>query len=192
MDTIVHGARAGVHRVFAGGDSADFLRKLKTRLRRAIVQPDFSATSAQAALSRRPEWLPNGKGNRSPGLGSTSEATFSIMPRESLKAESRRSSSDSAARCRHAEAADQFPEIAAEFALSEAEYAQRIAQIHEWIRAGDVYQLNFTAPMKFEAPRVRRRFTRGFAHASRSTTARSCTASRAVASSHSRRSCSSA
>ena len=52
----------------------------------------------------------------------------------------------------HAESADQFPEIAAEFALSEAEYAERIAQIHEWIRAGDVYQLNFTAPMKFEAP----------------------------------------
>ncbi len=38
------------------------------------------------------------------------------------------------------------PEIAAEFALTEAEYAQRIAAIHEWIRAGDVYQLNFTAP----------------------------------------------
>jgi para-aminobenzoate synthetase/4-amino-4-deoxychorismate lyase len=44
------------------------------------------------------------------------------------------------------------PEIAAVFALSEAEYTQRVAQIHEWIRAGDVYQLNFTAPMKFEAP----------------------------------------
>ena len=44
------------------------------------------------------------------------------------------------------------PEIAAEFALNESEYAQRITQIHEWIRAGDVYQLNFTAPMKFEAP----------------------------------------
>jgi para-aminobenzoate synthetase/4-amino-4-deoxychorismate lyase len=38
------------------------------------------------------------------------------------------------------------PEIAAEFALSEPEYAQRIAAIHELIRAGDVYQLNFTAP----------------------------------------------
>jgi para-aminobenzoate synthetase/4-amino-4-deoxychorismate lyase len=54
----------------------------------------------------------------------------------------------------NAEAANraQEPEIAAEFALNEAEYAQRIAQIHEWIRAGDVYQLNFTAPLKFEAP----------------------------------------
>ena len=51
-----------------------------------------------------------------------------------------------------AESADQFPEISAEFALGEAEYAGRIAQIHEWIRAGDVYQLNFTAPMHFEAP----------------------------------------
>jgi para-aminobenzoate synthetase/4-amino-4-deoxychorismate lyase len=44
------------------------------------------------------------------------------------------------------------PDLAAEFALSEGEYAQRIARIHEWIRAGDVYQLNFTAPLKFPAP----------------------------------------
>jgi para-aminobenzoate synthetase/4-amino-4-deoxychorismate lyase len=42
-------------------------------------------------------------------------------------------------------------EIAAEFALSEAEYARRIAAIHELIRAGDVYQLNFTAPWRIEA-----------------------------------------
>ncbi len=42
-------------------------------------------------------------------------------------------------------------EIAAEFALGEAEYMQRIAAIHEWIRNGDVYQLNFTAPMRIEA-----------------------------------------
>ena len=42
------------------------------------------------------------------------------------------------------------PEIAAEFALSDAEYAQRIAAIHEWIRAGDVYQLNFTAPFQIK------------------------------------------
>jgi para-aminobenzoate synthetase/4-amino-4-deoxychorismate lyase len=44
------------------------------------------------------------------------------------------------------------PELAAEFALTEAEYVQRIAQIHEWIRAGDIYQLNFTAPFSIEAP----------------------------------------
>ena len=44
------------------------------------------------------------------------------------------------------------PDLAADFALSEAEYARRIAQIHEWIRAGDVYQLNFTAPLTFAAP----------------------------------------
>jgi para-aminobenzoate synthetase/4-amino-4-deoxychorismate lyase len=43
-------------------------------------------------------------------------------------------------------------DLAAEFALNEVEYAQRIARIHEWIRAGDVYQLNFTAPLKFPAP----------------------------------------
>jgi para-aminobenzoate synthetase/4-amino-4-deoxychorismate lyase len=34
------------------------------------------------------------------------------------------------------------------FGVSEAEYARRIAAIHEWIRAGDVYQLNFTAPLR--------------------------------------------
>jgi len=44
------------------------------------------------------------------------------------------------------------PELAAEFALTEAEYVGRIAQIHEWIRAGDIYQLNFTAPFSIEAP----------------------------------------
>ncbi len=42
------------------------------------------------------------------------------------------------------------PEIVSKFALSEAEYARRIAAIHEWIRAGDVYQLNFTAPFRIE------------------------------------------
>jgi para-aminobenzoate synthetase/4-amino-4-deoxychorismate lyase len=44
------------------------------------------------------------------------------------------------------------PEIAAEFALGEPEYTRRIAAIHEWIRAGDVYQLNFTAPIRVKAP----------------------------------------
>jgi len=44
------------------------------------------------------------------------------------------------------------PELAANFALTEAEYVQRIARIHEWIRAGDIYQLNFTAPFSIEAP----------------------------------------
>ena len=41
-------------------------------------------------------------------------------------------------------------EISAEFALNEAEYARHIAAIHELIRAGDVYQLNFTAPLRIE------------------------------------------
>jgi para-aminobenzoate synthetase/4-amino-4-deoxychorismate lyase len=41
--------------------------------------------------------------------------------------------------------------IAAEFGVSPDEYARRIAAIHEWIRAGDVYQLNFTAPWKIES-----------------------------------------
>jgi para-aminobenzoate synthetase/4-amino-4-deoxychorismate lyase len=51
---------------------------------------------------------------------------------------------------RAAAAQEQNPalDVAAEFALTEAEYAKRIARIHEWIRAGDVYQLNFTAPFR--------------------------------------------
>ena len=38
--------------------------------------------------------------------------------------------------------------VEAEFALTENDYAERIAAIHEWIRAGDIYQLNFTAPIR--------------------------------------------
>ncbi len=40
--------------------------------------------------------------------------------------------------------------VEVEFALTEQEYAQRIHAIHEWIRAGDVYQLNFTAPYRLK------------------------------------------
>jgi para-aminobenzoate synthetase/4-amino-4-deoxychorismate lyase len=39
-----------------------------------------------------------------------------------------------------------------EFAQAEPEYAERIAEIHEFIRAGDVYQLNFTFPLRFDPP----------------------------------------
>ena len=35
-------------------------------------------------------------------------------------------------------------------ALTEEEYAKKIAADSEWIRAGDVYQLNFTVPMNVE------------------------------------------
>ncbi|HZB89220.1 MAG TPA: chorismate-binding protein, partial [Terracidiphilus sp.] len=35
--------------------------------------------------------------------------------------------------------------------LHEAAFARRIAAIHEWIRAGDVYQLNFTFPLRGRA-----------------------------------------
>jgi para-aminobenzoate synthetase/4-amino-4-deoxychorismate lyase len=38
--------------------------------------------------------------------------------------------------------------LEAEFGLLEAEYAERIAAIHEWICAGEIYQLNFTVPMR--------------------------------------------
>ncbi len=36
--------------------------------------------------------------------------------------------------------------VQATLELQEGEYAKRIAAIHEWIRAGDVYQLNYTIP----------------------------------------------
>ena len=44
------------------------------------------------------------------------------------------------------------PSLAAEFTLLESDYTRRIAAIHEFIRAGDVYQLNFTAPLRVQAP----------------------------------------
>lgn len=40
----------------------------------------------------------------------------------------------------------------ADVALSEQEYARTIESIHEWIRSGDVYQLNFTVPMRVHTP----------------------------------------
>jgi para-aminobenzoate synthetase/4-amino-4-deoxychorismate lyase len=40
------------------------------------------------------------------------------------------------------------PQLESAFSLSEAQYGQCIAQIHELIRAGDVYQLNFTMPIQ--------------------------------------------
>ncbi|HVU44720.1 MAG TPA: aminodeoxychorismate synthase component I [Terracidiphilus sp.] len=39
-------------------------------------------------------------------------------------------------------------DIHAEFSLTEDQHAASIAAIHDWIRAGDVYQLNFTAPWR--------------------------------------------
>ncbi|MGD0731053.1 MAG: aminodeoxychorismate synthase component I [Terracidiphilus sp.] len=43
------------------------------------------------------------------------------------------------------------PQIDASFALTEEQYAERIAAIHQWIHSGDVYQLNFTAPFHVRA-----------------------------------------
>lgn len=40
---------------------------------------------------------------------------------------------------------------APQLSLDEAAYAERIDAIHEWIRRGDVYQLNFTLPLRFAA-----------------------------------------
>ena len=41
--------------------------------------------------------------------------------------------------------------LRAEFPITEQEYSERVAAIHEWIRAGDVYQLNFTAPLQVKS-----------------------------------------
>jgi para-aminobenzoate synthetase/4-amino-4-deoxychorismate lyase len=39
--------------------------------------------------------------------------------------------------------------------LSEEQYGERIAAIHEWISAGDVYQLNFTVPLEVRVSNLR-------------------------------------
>jgi para-aminobenzoate synthetase/4-amino-4-deoxychorismate lyase len=44
------------------------------------------------------------------------------------------------------------PPLDAGLPLTEEQYVQRIAAIHEWIRAGDIYQLNFTVPLRVKAP----------------------------------------
>ena len=44
------------------------------------------------------------------------------------------------------------PPLDASFGFTEPQYAERIAAIHEWIRAGDIYQLNFTVPLHVHAP----------------------------------------
>ncbi len=41
--------------------------------------------------------------------------------------------------------------LEATFSLAESEYGERIAAIQEWIRSGDIYQLNFTAPLVIHA-----------------------------------------
>jgi para-aminobenzoate synthetase/4-amino-4-deoxychorismate lyase len=46
-------------------------------------------------------------------------------------------------------ATSMLPEAA--IGLTEEEYARQIEAIHEWIRSGDVYQLNFTVPMRVHA-----------------------------------------
>ncbi|MGA3048330.1 MAG: aminodeoxychorismate synthase component I [Terracidiphilus sp.] len=40
------------------------------------------------------------------------------------------------------------PSVESSIALTNSQYAQRIEAIHEWIRSGDVYQLNFTVPIR--------------------------------------------
>jgi para-aminobenzoate synthetase/4-amino-4-deoxychorismate lyase len=42
-------------------------------------------------------------------------------------------------------------ELGINIAVTEPQYAERIAAIHEWIRSGDVYQLNFTIPIQVQS-----------------------------------------
>jgi para-aminobenzoate synthetase/4-amino-4-deoxychorismate lyase len=44
------------------------------------------------------------------------------------------------------------PSIETAIALTEEQYADRIAAIHNYIRSGDVYQLNFTCPLQLRTP----------------------------------------
>ena len=46
------------------------------------------------------------------------------------------------------QAQTEAPHVDAAFTLDEEQYAEHIEAIHEWIRAGDVYQLNLTAPYR--------------------------------------------
>ena len=51
----------------------------------------------------------------------------------------------------HAEPVQSLPIDATPVAtveITQPAYTQRIAEVHEWIRAGDVYQLNFTFPLR--------------------------------------------
>lgn len=43
--------------------------------------------------------------------------------------------------------------FAVELPVGEAEYREQIQAIHEWIRAGDVYQLNYTFPLRLRGVR---------------------------------------
>lgn len=54
------------------------------------------------------------------------------------------------AESRNVPAASAEAQVKAVFALEGKQYAERIEAIHEWIRAGDVYQLNFTAPYRLQ------------------------------------------
>ncbi len=40
--------------------------------------------------------------------------------------------------------------VDATFGLTREQYAERIHAVHDWIRAGDVYQINFTAPYRLK------------------------------------------
>jgi len=55
--------------------------------------------------------------------------------------------------CRKGPNPDSAPEFEINWTLAqtEQEYAERIATIHAWIRSGDIYQLNFTVPIRVQS-----------------------------------------
>ena len=164
MDAAVHGALARVRGASAAEIPALFA-DIESAVAAGLSAAGFfsyecgSCFEPKAGAAREPR-----RASRWLGLASTSAATFSIMRREDLWAASRRSSkrfqSEIEPTCqgtiqscrtdRNQRALAPELRSMAEFALTEAEYSERIAAIHEWIRAGDVYQLNFTAPMRIE------------------------------------------
>jgi para-aminobenzoate synthetase / 4-amino-4-deoxychorismate lyase len=67
-------------------------------------------------------------GNRKQGIGNINQGSTSTIPYSLV------------------------PSPSSDFTLPEPAYTARISAIHDYIRAGDVYQLNFTAPFRVHAP----------------------------------------
>ena len=103
-------------------------------------------TSAEVALSQRQECA---RAERRPAAGLVrhlrARAIASIMRQGRFLTASRRAGALSRRRRRTPGTAE-LADCEAALGLTEEQYAERIAAIHEWIRAGDVYQLNFTVP----------------------------------------------
>ena len=121
---------------------------LKTRSLPGSLRPGFSPTSAapvssprlrcgQAGIPRLVHWR---------GSESTTAVTDSTTRREHFLTASRLRWHNSTPRTAVLTGIATKPTCKPASASVVTEYAQRISLIHEWIRAGDVYQLNYTMP----------------------------------------------